>query len=222
MKVEQAFYGAVRSGHSILSASDGAAIAADLSARLDLPDTAPPGVLWSPFLRGFPTAGHYVLARTFLDPEAKRSGMVFSHALIAPLDDFAATRDLRPFLDLLSRSPQVPHKVAAVEIADSETEISPTRELTDAASQLVSRGNGPVVRIGVEGFDQLVVALWAGLWPQLRRGFAFRLSFSPHDLTEAPMPAIVCTPASLSSRWTEYRLIGHSGTSDRSSMAASA
>ena len=38
----------------------------------------------------------------------------------------------------------------------------------------------PFVRLGHIGFDDLVVALWAHLPPEIRRGFAFRLSFGPH------------------------------------------
>ena len=87
MQIEQALYGECRGGHSLLASSGDRAVSTGIVQRLDLPDTAPPGVEWSPFLRGFPYEDQYVLSRTFHDTGASRGGMVFSHALLAPLDE---------------------------------------------------------------------------------------------------------------------------------------
>src|SRR5438034_3508488 len=106
MKVEQAIFGEVRGGHALRLASDEGRVSSELTTRLDLPDTAPPGVDWSPFLHGFPHGDRYVLARSFSDPVATRAGMVLSHAVIAPLDELARTPDLRPVLALLIAIPQ--------------------------------------------------------------------------------------------------------------------
>ena len=83
MQIEQALYGECRGGHSLLASSGDDAVSTGIVQRLDLPDTAPPGVEWSPFLRGFPYEDRYVLSRTFHDTGASRGGMVFSHALLA-------------------------------------------------------------------------------------------------------------------------------------------
>ena len=113
MQIEQALYGEARGGHSLLEASRNDAVSREIVQRLDLPDTAPPGVEWSPFLRGFPYGDRYLLSRTFPDTGASRGGMVFSHALIAPLDEITRTSDLRPFLALLTsdfRSRPLPYQ----------------------------------------------------------------------------------------------------------------
>ena len=67
MRIEQALYGEHRGGHSLLASSGDNEVSAGIVQRLDLPDTAPPGVEWSPFLRGFPYQSLYVLSRTFRD-----------------------------------------------------------------------------------------------------------------------------------------------------------
>jgi hypothetical protein len=61
--------------------------------------------------------------------------------------------------------------------------------------------------VGIDGFEALLVALWFHLWPEFRARFAFRLSFGPQDIIEAPSPTIVCTPAPLAARWMGHKII---------------
>ena len=207
MQIEQALYGECSGGHSLLVSSGDEAVSTEIVQRLDLPDTAPPGVDWSPFLRGFPYRDRYVLARTFRDTGASRGGMVFSHALLAPLDEIGKTPDLGPLLNLLATSDRQRPDATSVQFARSETRIRQAIDLMDTAEVLVASGPLPVVRLGHLGFDDLVAALWAHLLPEIRRGFAFRLSFDPRDLIEIPMPALVCTPPAMAARWSEYPVI---------------
>ena len=220
MQIEQALYGEARGGHSLLEGSDNDAVSREIVQRLDLPDTAPPGVEWSPFLRGFPYRDRYLLSRTFLDTRASRGGMVFSHALIAPLDEIASTSDLRPLLELLTSDDRSRSPAKTIDLVGIETNLPDSDELLDAAEALASMIELPVVRAGQAGFDELVVALWARLLPGMRRNFAFRLSFGPHDLVEDLAPALVCTPHSLVGRWTEYRVIKSSDVHQPTSLAS--
>ncbi|MCY4354372.1 MAG: effector-associated domain EAD1-containing protein [Truepera sp.] len=220
MQIEQALYGECRGGHSLLVSSGDDAVSAAIVQRLDLPDTAPPNVEWSPFLRGFPYLDRYVLSRTFHDTGASRGGMVFSHALLAPLDELAETSDLQPLLKLLATSDEQRPDATTVRIPCTETPIPQAIDLIDAAEALGARGTLPVVRLGHVGFDDLVVALWANLPPEIRRGFAFRLSFGPPDLVEQPMPALVCTPRGLAARWSEYPVIRAATPNDPGSLAS--
>lgn len=221
MIVEQAIYGEVRGGHSLRAASpNGTRIAGELTSRLDLPDTAPPGVDWSPFLSGFPYGDHFVLARTFLDSAAPRGGMVMSHALFTPLREVVEVRDLRPILALLVDEPEYSLPLLGIEVSASEARPPDAVDLVPAAEALSLRGTGPVVRVGIDRFDQLVAALWFHLWPAIRARFSFRLSFSPQDLVETPKPLLVCTPTGLTARWPHYRIIG-STRSGPTSLAAS-
>jgi hypothetical protein len=210
--VQQAVYGVVRNGHGLRIASGDQRLAAELANRLDLPDTAPPGAEWSPYVSGFPHQDVYVLARTFYDASASRAGMVLTHALFAPLDEIVVTNDLRPLLKRLIASPNLaPTEAAALEVVTGESVPPPSQDLSDAAAALVIRAAGPVVRIGASGFEELAIALWGRIWPALRRCFSFRLSFGPSDVVERPTPAIVCTPASLIGRWQQHRIVGRTG-----------
>ncbi|MGZ0146079.1 GAP1-N1 domain-containing protein [Kribbella sp. WER1] len=207
MIVEQAIFGLARGGHGLRGISGNSAIAAGLESRLDLPDTAPPGVDWSPFVVGFPHHGHFVFARSYKDPSAPRSGMVLSHALIAPLADVVLVSDLRPLFNQFIHQAIPPRDLVTLDL-DVQNGVPPVAgDLAAAAAALSTRGSGPVVRLGTEGFDDLVISLWANLWPAVRRTFAFRLSFGPADLVETPSPALICTPSVFRPRWRDHRLV---------------
>ena len=220
MQIEQALYGEYRGAHSLLAASGDDEVSVEIVQRLDLPDTAPPGVEWSPFLRGFPYRDRYVLSRTFRDTGASRGGMVFSHTFLARLDEIVETADLRPLLELFATSDRQRPDAATVELVHTEAQLPYASDLMGAAEALGMNGKLPVVRLGHIGFDDLVVALWARLLPGIRRGFAFRLSFDPHDLVETPVPALVCTPQSMAVRWSDYPVIRSVSTGKPASLAA--
>ena len=220
MQVEQALYGECRGGHSLLVSSADDAVSTGIVQRLDLPDTAPPGVQWSPFLRGFPYEDRYVLSRTFHDTGASRGGMVFSHALLAPLDEIGETQDLGPLLRLLATSDRQRPDATTVQVVHAEAHVPPATDLIDTAEALGANGRLPVVRLGHVGFDDLVVALWTHLSPEIRRDFAFRLSFDPRDLVERPRPALVCTPRGMAGRWFEYPVIRSAARREPGSLAA--
>lgn len=213
MRIDQALYGAVRSGHGLRCASGDQKFASELELRLDLPETAPPNVEWSPFTSGFATGSRYVIARTFSDPSAGRAGMVLTHALICELDDIVVADDLRPLIGhLIVSSSDAPTEVAPLNVAHGSAKPPVTPELPALAQALVTPGSGPVVRLGTDGFEDLVIALWGQLWPSLRRKLYFRLSFGPNDVAETCPPTIVCTPASLVGRWHQHRIAGQAGT----------
>lgn len=210
MRVEQAVYGEVTGrGHGLRASSSDAPMAVAIASKLDLPDAVPPGILaWSPFVRGFPIDGHYVLARTFLDSSASRGGMVLTHALIVNLDDMCEVGSLAALFGCLAASvTDCPGSVATLEIETVGCILAPASDLIGTANALTAQGPPPVVRLGIEGFEHLVDSLWMNLWPALRRTFAFRLSFGPNDVVEQPMPALVCTPEQLQARWTKHRIV---------------
>ena len=220
MQIEQALYGESRSGHFLLASSGDDAVATAIIQRLDLPDTAPPDAEWSPFLRGFPYQDRYVLSGTFHDTAASRGGMVFSHAVLAPMDELVQIPDLQPLLQLLATSDRQRPDATTVQLPYTQTPVLQAIDLVDTAEALAATGTFPVVRLGHIGFDDLVVALWAHLPPEIRRGFAFRLSFGPPDLVEQPMPALVCTPRGMAARWSEYPVIHTVTPHEPNSLAA--
>lgn len=207
LRIDQAIFGEVQAGHALRLASGDRQLASQLAPRLDLPDTAPPGVDWSPFVSGFPFNDCYIIARTFKDVGATRSGMVFAHALVAPLDALVSQPDIGPLFARLLSHPDMPAELPSFQIDAATAPIGEADELRAVAALLVQRGSGAVVRLGYEDFEPLAMALWAGMTPAMRRGFAFRLSFGPNDLVETPAPALVCTPRSLVGRWQGYRVV---------------
>jgi hypothetical protein len=200
--IGQAIFGEHQRGHSLLAASPAAAIAAQFSGRMDLQGTVPPNTPWKPYFSGFAHGDHYVLARTALDPNAPRAGMVFSRALVLPLNDFAevaAISDLFAYLEGKDRSTD--------EVGDFEWKPStsiPAANLGLAVA-MTSEGSDPVVWPQEAGFAEAVSGLWANLWPAVRKRFSFRLAFSPQDVLANP-PSLVSTPSTLLSRWSGYRI----------------
>lgn len=222
MLVEQAVYGEVEGGgHGLRGSSSNSSIAASIATQLDLPDGVPPGVqAWSPFVRGFPCDGHYVLARTFLDSGSSRGGMVLTHALIVNLEDICQAEDLAVLFERLAASTEaIPSQISAFEIEMASGTADLPIDLIGAANALAEQ-QGPVIRLGVAGFETLVTALWRNLWPSMRRAFAFRLSFGPKDLAAQPGPTIVCTPEQLQARWTKQRIVNPEDQTPQSLSAA--
>ena len=220
MRIEQALYGEAHGGHALRSASGNHQVAKKIVQRLDLPDTSPSGVRWSPFLRGFPYLDRYVLSRTFLDTRASRGGMVFSHALIVPLDEFTRVSNMAPIVEHLAVNERSQPVAEGIDLVITDTRPPDADDLLNAAEALASSAGLPVVRVGHIGFDQLVVALWARLSPQMRQNFAFRLSFSPDDLVESSPPALICTPHATIGRWNGHQVIKSGNVHQPTSLAS--
>ncbi|WP_313414764.1 effector-associated domain EAD1-containing protein [Stenotrophomonas sp.] len=222
MRVDQAIYGEVEGrGHGLRGSSTDSPVAASVATLLDLPDSVPSDVLaWSPFVRGFPFESHYVLARTFIDSRSSRGGMVLTHALIVSLDDICQADDLVVLFESLVKSPDFfPAELSPLDIEVAAGASSPPTDLVGAANALTEQ-QGPVVWLGVAGFESLVAGLWRHLWPSMRQTFAFRLSFGPKDLQAQPGPVIVCTPEQLQARWLKHRVVNPADQTAQSPSAA--
>lgn len=220
MGIETAVYGEVNGGHGLRDCSGDKEFARRVAARMDIPSNPPPGVQWSPYPSGFAFEDRYVLARTFLDPSAPRGNMVVTQAVIMPLESMVQIANLAVLFDTMAKTP---HELAVPPVSftfkDQADTIAPG-DLVAAANALVTRGDGPAVRIGLDDFEALASAIWSNLWPEARAAFSFRLSFAPQDLVEIRPPSLVATPASLAARWTGPRVISKS--SDLPINAASA
>ena len=205
--VDQAMFGEDRSGHALLATTTNRSFGQALAPRLDLPDQPPPGVSWKGFINGFSYENRYVLARTEPDRRASRTGMVFSHAFIVPLERMIELTDLRPFFAGLAFQRPASVSLAPLDITMSDSPLERSLALVPAANTFGVCGSLPVVYRGFEGFETLVASFWATLWPEIRREFAFRLSFTPQDLVESPQPALICTPDNLAHRWASHRIL---------------
>ena len=214
MIVDQAVYGGERGGHALLARSGGRVNVpfAALTTRTDLPGTPPPGTSWEPYVSGFPFEGFYILSRTALDRAASRGGMVVTHVLAAPLDEVSELANLEQLLQRLAPEPSRLDLLDQLEIEstgwpDRVAESAPTTAASlELVELLISGAQPPAVWVGQAGFIETIAQVWAGLPPHLRRAFTFRISFGPQDCQDE-RPTVVCTPASLESRWAGYQLV---------------
>src|ERR1035437_9217510 len=96
MIIHQAFYGEVNRGHACILQS---LINSDLTSFLisftDRPAALPPGIVLKPYFSGTAWSNYYIFTKTFPDPYATRSGMVFTHALIINFDNLKYVNNLK-------------------------------------------------------------------------------------------------------------------------------
>lgn len=174
-----------------------------LADKTDLPDSAPAGVAWSPFVRGWPEGQYYILTLTSPDTKATRPGMVATRVFALPLSSVAECGDLAPLLELLqaAESEYIPER--SLPLPGSLNESAP---LSPLAACIASRllGDGPIVAVvGQDVFEAALVEVWRQLPGQLRQSFIFGFSFSPADLKHS-RANVVAVPAACSSRWRAY------------------
>jgi hypothetical protein len=212
MKIDQAIFGLGSGGHSLLQCSGSREVFKEIERRMDLPNTAPHGIAWSPYLGGFSWREYLVLSKTELDTRATRGGVVFTRALLLPIEEIIRVQNIEPFIRyLLETGIDETGKISAVEIIRTETdETSQPASLVAITNALSSRDAGPAVWVGLDGFDQAITGLWKILWPELRRSLTFRLSFGPDDLIEKPTPNLVVTPQGLAAKWANSKVINRS------------
>jgi hypothetical protein len=205
----QAVYGEVNGAHALVAkSSDARSPFLELTSHSDRPPgLLPPNVVWEPYVSGHPLGDYYILSITFPDETASRPGMVITHALIFKTTEFAILDDLSLALQLLPAVPHRPSSIGPVDIVvPDETLQSADRPGLGNVIRLLldeQRGDKPVVWIGQEGFNEIIVALWRGLWSSARSTFRFRLSFTPQD-AEGQDLTIVATPAQMENRWSGY------------------
>ena len=185
--------------HDVLASSLPIDLAKAIAHHLDLPGQLPPGFELQNYVSGFPHADRYVIARTSLDPTARRQGMVFSHAFVIDADDVVRLNHIAPlFRRLKTNRPDV---LAAgrttIETTDSCPTKPPAPQLCDL---LASPSGGPVVIGNPLALEPAIASLWPRLLPSLRRHFRFRLSFGPEEPDVARLH-IAAVPGQTVTRW---------------------
>jgi hypothetical protein len=213
--IYQAIYGEKQKGHSFLAASPGAPdICKEIRPFTDRPSYVPPGIVWTPYLSGYPHKQFYILSRTFPDTQVTRPGMVFTHCLLLPIEQAIQCNDLSIIISHLYKEPLKDSYLETLNIVVDNSEGSAEEYpngFLNLLSQMLQREKSdlPVVWIGQEGFSESVTALWRYLWPEARQALSFRLSFDPQD-TEQQQLTLVYTPEALASRWRNFTTVSAS------------
>ena len=87
IKAYRAIFGEVAHAHGLIAQTPNCEVFGKLSAMaVDLPSSAPHGISWIPFLRGWSFEGYYLLGHTQPDSNASRPGMVRTQVLAIPID----------------------------------------------------------------------------------------------------------------------------------------
>ncbi|MFY0729965.1 hypothetical protein J1D76_14525 [Pseudomonas sp. NFX15] len=93
--------------------------------------------------------------------------------------------------------------------------------LVETVNALTTVTKRPIVFMGQVGFEEAMLGLWSRLPIELKKQFSFRLSFGPQDI-EGQNQWVVCTPASLHTRWSNYQSVFPSAESPALTLIAAA
>lgn len=172
--------------------------------KADLPDSAPAGATWEPFVRGWREDDYYMVALTEVDHAAIRPGMIATRMIAISLAEAEKWDDLGALFVILHEM----NRAYLPELTISLSQVKapqpvPPNLLACVAHHLIHEDK-PAAVIGQVGFEALVAALWQKLPPELRRTFGFGFSFTPADLT-VTRANLVAVPTSCEARWRSYR-----------------
>ena len=196
-----------RKGHQLLSASlvlndqdqDVVNRLSDLSGRLR------PGELFDPYLTAYPlpSRAHYVIARTFQDLEAARSGCVLTRSLLVPMDVWVELENLDWLLAMLAqvqRSEEASPRDKPTGEGMPPKKVSDER-VVDLVHALFLEDVRPIVVFDAPQADLIATRLLVALWPTLRRDFSLcTLALGPRRLGDRSFE-LVFAPLSVQSRF---------------------
>lgn len=182
IKVEQTLHG-YSEGHRLIAGSVKLP-QPDARTMLVLSDASGGGgrIAAEGYLTGYPlpTAGKYVLARTWAAPEMSRPGCVWTHSLLVDFADLARMVSAHELVKSFVRPPGEPTSGFSVPVESTIGSAPP--EVTDGDVERLgqwlealyghSRSRIAAEREGARD-DALVLAVWMQQWPRLRRAFRF-------------------------------------------------
>ncbi|WP_295551221.1 hypothetical protein [uncultured Pseudacidovorax sp.] len=209
IRVESQLHG-YRHGHELLAASV-ALNKADQAILDRLSDVAGPlrtGELFSPYLSCYPLpSGQWnVLARTWLDVDAKRPGCVRTLSLLLPSEIWARSLSIIPFAELL-RGQTLPIKAPSFILDEpAEVEAPPVQafSVTDLTEALFLEESKPVAIFDAPNPELIATRLLSALWPSMRRVFSLStFALSPRRI-EGRDFNLVFAPRSARQKFAEW------------------
>lgn len=172
--------------------------------KADLPDSAPAGAFWDPFVRGWRQGEYYLVALTEPDHAAIRPGMIATRMIAVAISEAENWDDLEALFEVLRETNRayVPKFRIGPRLAKAPQTVLPNL-LACVADHLI-QDDKPAALIGQSGFEPLVSSLWQKLPHGVRRTFSFGFSFTPTDLA-VTRADIVAVPKSCEARWSSYK-----------------
>lgn len=223
----RAAFGDRNGSHELLAFSGDKDIFFSLPAmEVDLPDQAPAGIQWMPFIRGWSYRDRYLFSRTEPDNQAKRLGMVRTQLIAIPSDLIREVENIDLIFEALEpvrlKNDQLePVELDLPELLRMRDEGPTDNRLVAIAEILVTSGRDNAAVLSTQdGFADLVTALWQKLPKDFRVDLKFGVSFTPTDLQSRGLH-LACAPNALSGRWSNYpRVISKAANIERVSPAA--
>jgi hypothetical protein len=168
---------AYRNGHQLIAASRRLPRSdQDLVDRIsDMAGQLRPNETFKPYLTAYPlpSGAYYVLARTWQDLEAPRSGCVRTRSLLVPMETWLSMRGIGSLLPLLLpvHLDEKPTPVMPLMSSTPARPVSDTRtvELVEA---LFLEPRQPIVMFECPEAEAIVERVFAALWPGIKRSFA--------------------------------------------------
>lgn len=220
MRIYKAWYGP-KGGHAFLSSTDPSLQLVFRQAAwiTDLPGTVPTGLQWQPYFRTAIHDDYFVIIHTRSSRDTTRAGMVDSVAAFIPLTDLPLVPDLRELANNLRDSHDSDDRKPFVPIAQTATAPAHVQHplLLTMANSLISTKLRPVIHIGQEGFDDIMLDLLQVVPKQLRHEIIFSLSFSPED-TGASFA--IAVPNELASRYPQGQVLSILSEAPSTAVAA--
>lgn len=199
--VDQQIHG-YRSGHQLIAASRRLPRPdQDLVDRLsDMAGQLRPAETFKPYLTIYPlpSGNDYVVARTWQDLEAPRSGCVRTRSLIVPLELWLSLEGIRGLLPLMLpvRFDEKPGALAPLDAAGAPRKVTDPRRI-ELVEALFLEPRQPIVIFDFPEPEDAAERVLAALWPAMKRNFSVstftlvprRIEGRSFDLTFAPKGA---------------------------------
>jgi hypothetical protein len=199
--IDQQIHG-YRSGHQLIASTRRVPRQdQDLIDRLsDIGGQLRPGETFKPYLTAYPlpSGSDYVVARTWQDFGAPRSGCVRTRSLIVPMAEWQSMDGIRTLLPLLVpvEFEEKLARLAPERSAPSTRTVSDPRR-TELVEALFFEPRQPVVVFDSAEAEPIVERLLAAFWPALKQNFSVstyalaprKIGGRPFDLVFAPKGA---------------------------------
>lgn len=207
MQLDQQWHG-YRRGHQLLaSTTDLSPRDQDLIDKLSDASGSPrPGEVFDPYLTIYPlpSGGYHVIARTWQDVEAARSGTVFTRSLLVPRESWRTMRSLRPLVEALSSRDMTEQPVTIQEARESWPPVTDPNVYVLAEALFLERA----AAIAAFGFTQKELVssrLLEALWPARRETMAIcTYSLGPRSLPDRDFD-LVFAPETARSRFAKWQ-----------------
>nr|WP_246156478.1 hypothetical protein [Sphingorhabdus profundilacus] len=206
MQVDQQWHG-YRRGHQLISSTiELEPRDQDLIDKLSDASGSPrPGEMFAPYLTVYPLpSGRFsVIARTWQDLNATRSGTVFTRSLLVPTELWATAPSVRPFFETLSTQDITKERAQIVTTASSWEPLNEPG-LGQLVEALFLERAATLAAFGYGSVEEITGRLLQSLWPSRRASMAIcTFALSPRLLPERDFD-VVFAPDSARSRFTRW------------------